>query len=81
MSTTTLRKSGWSSAYKAYLFDPHESLFLKVAPLLLLVGSPVIVVSNLVPVVGEAVDIGAFGTTLLVIFRTYLAIRKHHHVA
>lgn len=71
------QKGNWFAAYKAFLFDKDESLVLKVAPLVLLFGSPEILVSNLLPFVGQAVDIGAFTIAAIVMFRTYIAVKKH----
>ena len=77
MAQATVQKASWVSGYKAFLLDKNESLFLKVAPLVLLFGSPEVIVANLIPVVGEALDLGTFSITVLVAFRTYRAVQRH----
>jgi len=77
MSDVLAEKNSWLQAYKAFLLDRNESTFLKIAPLILLFGSPEVVASNLIPVVGEAVDISALTLTMIVGFRTLNAVRKH----
>lgn len=67
----------WPSAYRAFLYNRHESFVLKIAPLALLVGSPEIIASNIVPVLGEVVDIGGLTLTVVVVVRTYRAVRRY----
>jgi hypothetical protein len=67
----------WIGAYGAFLRSRDENLILKAAPLLIIFGSPEILVSNLLPVVGEVLDIGAFGISVLVLVRTFSAVRKY----
>lgn len=74
---TSSQTKGWLQAYKLFLMDRDESFVLKVAPLIILFGSPEVILSNLLPIIGEVVDIGALSITGLVIFKTYLAVRKH----
>ena len=74
--STNIKRS-WPAAYKAFLMDKDESLVLKIAPIALLLGSPEIVMSNLIPVVGELLDIGTFTLAGLVALRTYTSVKKH----
>lgn len=67
----------WPSAYLAFLKSRDESLILKAAPIILIFGSPEVIVSNLIPIVGEALDIGTFGVAVLVIGLTARAVRKY----
>lgn len=67
----------WGEAYRQFLMSRDESLILKVAPLLLLFGAPEILMSNLVPVVGEVADVGTFGLFVIVALRTVAAVRKY----
>lgn len=71
-----LRKS-WPRAYASFLLSRNENLALKLAPLALLAGSPELLASNLLPIVGEVLDIGGASMTLLVIFRTLSAVKKY----
>ena len=73
----SLAKRSWDTAYKAFLFNRDESLALKVAPMFILLGTPEVIVSNLVSVVGELADIGGFGILVVVVFRTYTALQKY----
>ena len=67
----------WPQAYKAFLLNRHESFFLKLAPIALLVGSPEIIASNIIPVVGELVDVGGLTLAMVVAVRTYNAVKKY----
>ena len=67
----------WSQAYKAFLLNRHENFFLKLAPIALLIGSPEIVASNIIPVVGEIVDVGGLTLAIVVAVRTYSAVKKY----
>jgi hypothetical protein len=73
-STSTL---SWPQAYKAFLLDKDESILLKVAPLAVVLGAPEIIVSNVIPIFGEFIDVGGITLTSIMAFRTYLAVRKH----
>lgn len=68
----------WGGAYLSFLRSRDENLILKIAPLLLVIGSPELILSNLLPFVGEALDIGTFGLTVLVAVLTLRAVRKYH---
>ncbi len=69
--------NSWGVAYKRFLLSADESLFLKIAPLFLLLGSPEILISNLIPVVGEVVDLSALSLAILVVLRTWHSTRKY----
>ena len=81
MDAIKLTTVSWPSAYRAFLLDDKESLVLKLAPIALLLGTPEVIASNLIPVVGELVDVGGLTLTALVLFRTYLAVRRHRQIA
>ena len=68
----------WPQAYKAFLLNRHESIILKLAPIALLVGSPEVIASNIIPVVGELVDVGGLTLAMVVAVRTYNAVKKYH---
>ncbi len=70
-------KKSWLSAYKAFLLSQDESLILKIAPLALLAGSPELIASNLIPVVGEVLDVGGIALTSVVALRTLAAVQKY----
>jgi hypothetical protein len=70
-------KSSWMKAYKAFLFSRDESLILKIAPIALLIGSPEIIASNLLPVIGEVADVGGLGLAFLVAVKTFTAVQKY----
>ena len=67
----------WPQAYKAFLLNRHESFILKLAPIALLVGSPEVIASNIIPVVGEIVDVGGLTLAMVVAVRTYNAVKKY----
>lgn len=67
----------WGRAYLRFLRSRDENLFLKIAPLILIFGSPEVLISNLLPVVGEALDVGTLGIIALVVYRTARAVRKY----
>jgi hypothetical protein len=67
----------WGQAYKSFLLSRDENLILKIAPVLLLFGTPEVLVGNLIPIVGELADLGEFGLILLVLLRTYQAVRRY----
>ncbi len=67
----------WPRAYKAFLCDRHQSLLLKIAPIAILVGSPEIVASNVLPVIGEIADIGGLTLASVVAIRTYNAVKRY----
>lgn len=67
----------WGAAYKRFLLSRDESFILKVAPLLLLIGTPGVIVSNLLPVIGEVIDLGDVTLILIVALLTYRAVRKY----
>ncbi|MDL2341950.1 MAG: hypothetical protein QFB87_02650 [Patescibacteria group bacterium] len=73
-------KRTWMQAYQAFLFSRDESLLLKIAPLALLAGSPEIIASNLIPVVGEVADIGGVTLATVVAIRTVHAVRKYRYL-
>jgi hypothetical protein len=73
-STQTI---SWPSAYKAFLLDKNESTLLKIAPLAIIFGAPEIVVSSIIPVVGEFIDVGSLTLATIIAARTYSAVRKH----
>jgi hypothetical protein len=79
MARDTFDTSSWLTAYKAFLLDKDESFILKVAPLAILLGMPEILASNLIPGVGEIIDLSGLGVTSVVLFRTYLAVRRHRN--
>lgn len=70
-------KQGWPQAYVAFLRSKDEKFLLKVAPVLLLIGTPELVVATLIPVVGEVVDFGGVSIALFVAFKTVVAVRKY----
>lgn len=74
---TSSRQLSWFEAYRAFLMSKDESFLLKIAPLILLVGSPEVIASNLIPVIGEFMDLGTFSIAALVFVRTMLAVRKY----
>lgn len=76
MATVSLDRS-WLSAYQAFLRDKDESFILKIAPLILLMGAPEILVSNLLPGIGEVLDLGSVSVATIVALRTLMAVRKH----
>ncbi len=67
----------WFQAYTAFLLSKDENFILKIAPILLIAGSPEIVLSNVIPFVGEFVDIGGIGLTAIVGAATFRAVRKY----
>lgn len=79
MKSVSFQSAGrsWVSAYLRFLRSRDENLILKIAPLLLIVGSPEVLVSNLLPFVGEALDIGTFGLSMVVLYRTARAVNKY----
>ena len=77
VANTPVTQRGWPSAYQTFLRNRHESFFLKIAPLVLLAGSPEIVASNLVPVLGEVADLGGLTLSVVVAVRTYRAVRRY----
>ena len=70
-------KKTWLAAYKSFLVSKDESLLLKVAPLVILAGSPEIIASNLIPFVGEVLDLGGFALSGIVALRTLAAVQKY----
>ncbi|CAN5431421.1 hypothetical protein BH10PAT3_BH10PAT3_0690 [soil metagenome] len=77
MSSQAQTRRSWASAYKSFLISREESLILKIAPLILLFGSPEIIASNIIPVVGEIIDIGSFGIVVTVAYKTIKSVRKY----
>lgn len=67
----------WLEAYKAFVFSRDENFMLKIAPLILLFGTPEILVSNIIPIVGEFADIGSLGVGAIVLLRTLAAVNKY----
>ena len=67
----------WPSAYKMFLLSRRESLLLKLAPIAILVGSPEIVASNIVPVIGEIADVSGLMLATVVAVRTYSAVKRY----
>lgn len=67
----------WQEAYKVFLLSKNESFLLKIAPLAVLLGSPEIIASNLIPIVGEIADVGGMGLTLVIVLRTLSAVQKY----
>lgn len=76
-STTAPTRRTWPAAYKKFLLSRDENLLLKIAPIALLAGSPEIIASNLIPIVGEVADLGGLTLTAVVIVRTLAAVRKY----
>jgi hypothetical protein len=74
--TLHVRKS-WPRAYAAFLLNRNENLVLKLAPIVLMAGSPELLASNIIPVVGEVIDIGGASMTVLVVLRTLSAVKKY----
>ncbi|GAC1386428.1 MAG: hypothetical protein NVS1B7_5030 [Candidatus Saccharimonadales bacterium] len=77
MTTVTKHKLPWFAAYTAFLADKQESTILKLAPIALLFGSPEIIASNVIPVIGEIVDFSALSIAVVVVVRTVMALRRH----
>ena len=77
MPSSSVTNRSWPSAYAAFLRNRHESFFLKVAPIALLVGSPEIIASNILPVIGEVADVGGITLAALVAVRTYSAVKRY----
>ena len=77
LQATAADKRSWLAAYGAFLLSRDESLILKVAPLALVAGSPELIASNLVPVVGELLDVGGIALASVVVLRTLAAIQKY----
>jgi hypothetical protein len=77
MTQDTTNPVSWPNAYKAFLLDKNESTLLKLAPLAIIFGAPEVIVSNIIPVVGEFVDIGGLSLASIIAARTFLADRKH----
>ncbi len=75
-SQTTTKRS-WPEAYKAFLLSRDESFILKIAPIALVFGSPEILASNLIPIIGEIADIGGLGLATVVTIRTLSAVQKY----
>jgi hypothetical protein len=71
-------RRGWARAYLKFLVSPQESFVLKVAPLALVLGTPEVIVSNFLPVVGELTDVGELILWGMVIFRTARAVRRYY---
>lgn len=71
-----IRRS-WPQAYMAFLLSRRESLVLKFAPLAILIGSPELVISSFIPVVGEVSDLTAALLTIIVVVKTISAVRKY----
>ena len=76
-STTIAHNRSWFNAYVAFLLSKDENLFLKVAPILIIAGSPELVLSNIIPVVGELADVGGIGLISIVAFKTFRAVKKY----
>jgi hypothetical protein len=77
MAKIATDKSSWASAYKDFILDSNESFMLKIAPLAIIFGAPEVLVSNVIPVVGEFVDVGSISVASIILARTYFAVRKH----
>lgn len=75
-NSQTAQKS-WMMAYRSFLMSRDENMMLKIAPFALLLGSPEIIISNLIPVVGEVVDVGSITLSLVVAYKTYNAVKKY----
>jgi cytochrome c oxidase assembly factor CtaG len=67
----------WGKAYKAFLMSRNENLVLKLAPLLMLLGTPEVIACNLIPVVGEIADLSEISLIFLIVVRTLHAVRKY----
>ena len=67
----------WAKAYKSFLLSRDESFVLKIAPIVLIFGAPEIIVSNILPVIGEAADIGGLTLTAIVASKTFSAVKKY----
>lgn len=77
ITQATVEHRSWPQAYKAFLTNRHESFYLKVAPIVLLVGSPEIIASNILPVIGEIADVGGVTLAVVVAARTYHAVKQY----
>ena len=71
----TSEPRSWLAAYVSFLRQKGDFM-LKVAPLALILGSPEVVASNLIPVVGEVADIGGLVLAATVAYRTLQAVRE-----
>ena len=77
ITTPTAASRSWAGAYKSFLLNRQESIFLKIAPIAIILGSPEIIASNILPVIGEVVDVGGITLTAMVVVRTYNAVKKY----
>ena len=77
VTQSSTSKRSWPQAYKAFLTNRDESLYLKIAPIMLLIGSPEIIASNILPVIGEIADVGGLTLAIVVALRTYHVVSKY----
>ncbi len=77
VSYRTKPKQSWLHAYKYFLLSKDENLFLKIAPLLLLIATPEAVAAILIPFAGEVIDMGGLVITVFVAFMTASAVHKY----
>jgi len=61
----------------AFLLSRSESLILKVAPVALILGTPEVIASNFLPVVGEISDVTELVLWVVVILRTISAVNRY----
>ena len=69
----------WPQAYFEFLKSPRESILLKIAPLVMMGLLPVDLVSNLLPVIGIADDVGLSGLGIVVIIKTISRVHQYRH--
>jgi len=74
---TQSRNRNWAQAYMAFLLSRSESLILKVAPVALILGTPEVIASNFLPVVGEISDVTELVLWVVVILRTISAVNRY----
>lgn len=67
----------WLQAYMVFLLSRKESLILKVAPLVLILGAPEVIASNFLPVVGEVSDVTEVVLWVIVLLRTISAVSRY----
>lgn len=75
-SETTIKRS-WLSAYGRFLLSPSESFILKIAPVAFLLGTPELIASEFLPIVGEISDLAALVLIAIVGFRTVQAVKRY----
>lgn len=76
-TTASKTKRTWGQAYKSFLMSSDESIVLKAAPLAIILGSPEVLASNLIPVIGEIADVSGLSVAAMVAYKTYKAVKKY----